>query len=327
MRRDEIIRAFENVRRALQQAKIYSVINSSLRRSSKAEIATGPALQAYATFMTAYATFGDAEKRILEVLKLTPILNPEFWSKLTVGPDGPSNISVDARNGAMLARDFFPAFEQLLLRESDTATLSFETAEKPGPVEAQRIRFFVREPGSPSVTVKHFSEILKAIDNLYGAIETIYELPQADLVVGAMDSGSDKELDIFGIAKAVKILSDTLLECWNRYRTAKALDTSVTYKTAVEGIGLLEKLRAAEGKQSISPEAAESLRRTIVKSIDDLFSNGVYTDAMEGQPNLVPSSLPVERRRLLTHSASSDPTVDGDRLNGDEGDEIDGNPD
>jgi hypothetical protein len=104
-----------------------------------------------------------------------------------------------------------------------------------------------------------------------------------------------------GIAKAVKILSETLLECWNRYRSAKATDTSVSFKTALEGISVLEKLQLAQQNSSVSAETAESLRRTIVKSTGDLFSNGVYTEAMEGQPNIVPSALPVERRKLLTH--------------------------
>ncbi len=311
MRRDELIRAFGNVRNAINAARIYTTLNNLMRRTSKADLTPGPTLQAYATFMTAYAQFGDAEKRIMDAVKLTPITTPEFWTKL-LGSDPGVADPVPVRNGAMLVRDFFPEFEKLLERSTDKASVAIEDAEKSGqPVEARRIRFFIREPGDPSVTVKHLLAILQAIDDLYSAISTVYELPHSELVVGALDSGSDKEFDILGIAKAVKILSDMLLEAWNRYRTAKAADTSVSYKTALEGISLLEKLHAAESKQSISREAAESLRRTIVKSIDSLFSNGVYTDAMEDQPNIVPSVLPVERRRLLTHNVS-DLTKDSD---------------
>jgi hypothetical protein len=154
---------------------------------------------------------------------------------------------------------------------------------------------------------------MDSIENLHTAITTIYELPPSELVVGALDSGSDKEFDLFGFAKAVKILSDTLLECWNRYRSAKAIDTGVSYKTAIEGIAVLEKLQLAHQNNSVSAETAESLRRTIVKSINDLFSNGVYTDVMEEQTNVVPSALPIERRKLLTHRASNEKRDDSAR--------------
>jgi hypothetical protein len=305
MRRDELIQALENVRRALSQAKIYQVITASLRSGSKSDAGAAPTYQAYATFMTAYASFGEAEKRVMEALKLTPLTNPEFWTKL-LARDPSSAAPGEVRLGAMMVRDFFPDIEKLLSRSTDMVGMNFEDHEKSGqPVEARKIRFFVREPGEPSLTVKHFGQIMESIENLHNAITTIYDLPPSELVVGALDSGSDKEFDLLGIAKAVKILSETLLEGWNRYRSAKATDTSVSYKTALEGITVLEKLQLAQQNNSLSAETAESLRRTIVKSIDDLFSNGVYTDAMEGQTNIVPSALPVERRKLLTHVSDS----------------------
>jgi hypothetical protein len=160
----------------------------------------------------------------------------------------------------------------------------------------------------PEIDRRLFGELRAAARNALGMPSAScwcsQTLRATELVVGALDSGSDKEFDLLGIAKAVKILSETLLECWNRYRSARAIDTSVSYKTAFEGITLLEKLQVAQQNNSVSAETAESLRRTIVKSIGDLFSNGVYTDAMEGQAIVVPSALPVERRKLLTHTAS-----------------------
>jgi hypothetical protein len=305
MRRDELIAAIESVRKALQHAEIHAVVQALMRPGSKEQAAgSGIGFQAYATFMIAYSNFGSAEKAILEALKLIPITKPVFWNGLTSKEreDRLSDDAVHARQGAILARDFLPAIEQLLRRTTDTVTLTFEDIEKSGqPVEARRIKFFIREPGDPSLTVKHLARIMESIESLHSALSTIHDLPPSELVVGSMDSGSDKEFDLLGIAKAIKILSDTLLECWNRYRSAKAWDTSVSYKTALEGISVLEKLQHAQKNNSVSAETAESLRRTIVKSIDDLFSNGVYTDGMEAQPNIIPSALPVERRKLLTH--------------------------
>ena len=304
MRRDELIHGIENLRKALSQARIQQVITSALRSGTKPESTSAAGYQAYATFMIAYAGFGEAERKLMGALKLLPIISPEFWTKISARESSGAE-AAEARLGTLMVRDFFPAIEELLRRSTDDVGLSFEDLEKSGqPVEARKIRFFIREPGEPSLTVKHFAQIMESIENLHSAITTIYDLPPNELVVGALDSGSDKEFDLLGIAKAVKILSETLLEGWNRCRSAKATDASVSYKTALEGISVLEKLRIAEQSNSISAESAESLRRTIVKSIDDLFSNGVYTEVMEGQPNIVPSALPVERRKLLTHHVS-----------------------
>jgi hypothetical protein len=129
-------------------------------------------------------------------------------------------------------------------------------------------------------------------------------LTHTDLVVASLDSGSDKEFDLLGIASAVEKLSQTLLEVWNRIQSVKAVKAKVNYAAACDGIEVLVKLHAAESSNAIPKEQAETIRRTIVGSITTLFENGVYTEAMEGQVIPAPSALPIERRKLLTHQTS-----------------------
>jgi ketosteroid isomerase-like protein len=143
MRRDELTQAFENLRRALSQAKIHQVLSAAMRVSSKSEAgASANTYQAYATFMTAYASFGDAEKTIMAALKLTPLASPEFWTKLATRDPGSGSDISETRLGSLLVRDFFPALEKLLKRTTDQVGMSFEGGEKPGQsVEARKIRF------------------------------------------------------------------------------------------------------------------------------------------------------------------------------------------
>lgn len=117
-------------------------------------------------------------------------------------------------------------------------------------------------------------------------------------------SGSDKSIDFIGLAAAIDKLSNAILQSWDRVRFAKSAKTSASIKTASEGILLISQIATATEHGAMTPEEAEKMRRTVIKSIDDLFANGVYTKAMETVPPFQPDQLIVERRKLITHYGS-----------------------
>ncbi|MFT0879758.1 hypothetical protein VRZ08_24560 [Rhodopseudomonas sp. G2_2311] len=309
MRRDEIIAALRNVRHALEEAKIANTIFFFMRSGPK-EGAAARAFQAYAHFMTSYSSFGPAERKIMDAMKVTPITSAEFWQRLVEKKEGPQDISA-TRFGAMLITDYFPSLESLFERNSDAQV--FVSANQHGldeKIVSARLRFFVREPDVPTLSLKHFVATLKAVESLYDALLRTYNLSSEEsLIVGSLDSGSDKEFDVIGLAKGIKVVSETLLECWQRISNAKALKTSMNIKVACDSIDALQKLKAAQDNDSLSAEEAETLRRTILSSVETLFENGVYTEAMETQVAIIPSSLPVERKKLIVFREKS-PTPD-----------------
>jgi hypothetical protein len=300
MRRDQLIHAINNLVGALKAAKVHETVLAATRAAgTKENLSRAELFRSYAHFMTAYADFGEDERYLLSIFGLEPIVTPEFWEKLS-RDQGSSGLTI--RRGLSFSIDFLPTIAGMIERESDRTNVTFQDPSDPSQtVETERIRFYVRDPGVPTLTLKHFSTILKSIEDLHSSIETIENLKHSDLVVASLDSGSDKEFDLLGIASAVKKLSETLLEVWNRIQSAKAVKAKVNYGAACEGIAVLVKLHAAEKNNAIPKEQAESIRRTITSSIAELFENGVYTDAMEGQIVPPPSALPIDRRKLLTH--------------------------
>ncbi|WP_027569953.1 hypothetical protein [Bradyrhizobium sp. URHA0013] len=302
MRRDQLIGATENLANALESSKIHQVLLSAIR-SSKDPISPNQLFSAYASFMTAYANFGPTEKYLMKLFKVERLIVPEFWEGLIKQDGSPSSMTV--RRGITLVTEFLPSVARMLERPSDKSNLAFENPVDPSKtVDSEKIRFFVRDPGVPTLTVGHFSSILGAIEELHSAIETVEQTKHSDLVVASLDSGSDKEFDLLGVAAAVRKLSETLLEVWSRIQSARATKAKVNYGAACEGIAVLVKLNAAEKSNAIPKDQAESIRRTIISSITHLFENGVYTEAMEAQVNPLPSALPVDRRKLLTHQPS-----------------------
>jgi hypothetical protein len=149
---------------------------------------------------------------------------------------------------------------------------------KPKLIPTETVTFFIRESETPNLSADQFAHILNAAQNLYSVILKVHNLEPTDLVVGALDSGSDKSIDIIGVAAAIAKLSELLLQSWDRVRFGRSAKTSASIKTASDGLTLLTQLAAAVGTGAISNSEGEKLRRTVIRSIDDLFANGAYTE-------------------------------------------------
>jgi hypothetical protein len=97
-----------------------------------------------------------------------------------------------------------------------------------------------------------------------------------------------------------------LLECWDRVRFHSAEKAEKNLKTVSEGLEVIEKIRRNLEKRSIDETEAEKLKRDVLKSVHDLFSNGVYTPEMELIVVPKPCELPIERRKMISFVHNSD---------------------
>ncbi len=238
---------------------------------------------------------------MVRVLHLEPVFTSAFWNSIVLGNQTGRGETMLVRRGVGFLDDFAPKFGALLVRTSEQQELVLDQNEDRKASETNRLTFLVREPSAPSLTIKAFAEILTSLDTLYSVVLKINGLDATELVVGALDAGSDKSFDVIGVAGAITKLSDLLLQAWDKVRFARALKTTSNFKAALEGLTFLEHLKHTAENGGVSAEEAEKLRRTAVNCISNLFSAGVYTFQMETQPVVKPSQLPVERRKQITH--------------------------
>jgi hypothetical protein len=306
MRREEFIHAVQTVRKAIRDARIPHIVRVPGRDTSPEGIKA--ILESYSTFMTSYSRFQAPEKKVFEAFGLTPLIDPAYWQRLIIGSkDEPSRVPTSAtlRLGTVLLDEYVPRVVELLRQDTPLAPIVVRDGAKRGSKEStaatEALKFLIRESASPSLSVEQFAHILGAIQSLYDVILKVNKLGHAELVVGALDSGSDKSLDVIGVATAVSKLKELLLESWDRLRFAHASKVSVSIKTAGDGLSLLTQLSAAVKAGTISAAEGEKLRRTVLKSIDELFNSGVYTTDMEIAIPVKPSELPAERRKLIEH--------------------------
>lgn len=330
MRRDEFVRAVQRVREAIIEAKVVDGIRTISREPNTAAAQIPNLFESYAKIMTSYSSFSEAEKEIMAAFGLNPLIEPKFWQGVVVR-ESAGRISQVSR-GANLLVDYLPKIIPLLSQADEVETISVPDENKKHKlktVRSQKIKFFIREDQAPNLSVVDFTHVLKALDNLYGVILKVNKLGHSELIVGALDSGSDKSLDVIGIAEAISKLSDLLLQAWDRARYARSSKTSASIKTVSDGIALITQISSAVSSGAINAAEGEKLRRTVFKSLEDLFSNGVYTAAMEADVLPRPSQLPVERQKLIEHRSKkadvleAEETSDHSDADADEGDASD----
>ena len=126
------------------------------------------------------------------------------------------------------------------------------------------------------------------------------------MVIGSMDLGSEKSFDVIGVASAISKLSSFLLECWNCVRFHSAEKAEKNIKTASEGLDLMAKIQQNLGKRSIVEAEAARLKKVVLKCVNNLFNNGVYTPEMELIVVVKPSQLPVDRRKMISYIRNID---------------------
>ncbi len=261
-------------------------------------------LRTYTDFMVASSHFNAAEDAVMSAFGIDPIKEPNLWTGL---PETRRDVFVKCRLGIVFLQDYSESIVKLIERGSAEEGFILQDVKKKQSITmaAQRLTILVREPDHPSLTVKQFAEALHSLEQLYSVIAKVSNLESSELVVGQMDSGSDKSFDVIGIEKGIAQLSNLLLQCWDRVRHGPQHKLSASLKVASDGVTLLEQISAATEKNALTKEEAEKLRRTVIKGVEDLFAKGVYTPQMETQVQPRPSQLPVERRKLLAHHPTS----------------------
>ena len=244
---------------------------------------------------------GWQKKKILGEFGLDALASSQTWISLRK-PDEQGSATIAAR--IRYAIETFPQFINILLRDSEEKEIILETLHQKihKGLSTKKMTFFIREPNTPTLTLKELSSIILDIEAIFQAILKIEGREiTSDLIVVALDSGSEKSIDVVGLASAVEKLSTFLLEAWDRIRFARASKLRASIKTASDGLIVLTDLKAAQDKGVLTPEEAEKLKRTVLKNVDELCQKGVYTKEMQESIPTQPNQIEFQRTKLITH--------------------------
>jgi hypothetical protein len=244
------------------------------------------------------------QNMLITEFNLTPLFEPQLWHAY-LGSDKPDMMGQihDVRSSLSLFVRCTPAVVKILARAGDEA---LSKDHKEGNDGKAVTTILIKDKDVPELSVRHLSSILNDIETLYHTIAKIYGIDGGELVIGSMDSGSEKSFDVIGVASGISKLSSFLLECWNRVRFHSAEKAERNIKTASEGLDLMAKIQQNLEKRSIDETEAARLKKVVLKCVNNLFNNGVYTPEMELIVVVKPSQLPVERRKMIPYIRNTD---------------------
>lgn len=253
----------------------------------------------YSSFALNAQNFTEGDTLILQSFGLLPLLHSGTW--LGEAKLGKDETTFSYRIRATL--DTIPVFTSLLKRESEKREIVVETTEnnKKHHRKTKRLTFIIRESEVPSLTLKDFATIAADIESLFQVVAKMMGSPSIDLVVSALDSGSEKSIEVTGIAGVIDKMSGFLIEAWNSVRFPKSSKTRATVKAASESLAFINEIHAARVAGTLTPEEAETLKRKAIKSAEELFGMGVYTTEMQTNTPPRPNQVELQRTKLITY--------------------------
>jgi hypothetical protein len=228
MRRDRIVSAVNNLRDALQACQIRDLLRAA-RSGQPADGVnrTQNILLAYNVFTRHYQNFSEDEKEMMNYFGLAPLLDITFWSGLIDSDQSVSRkLLADVDVGAYNVIFVMPKLRELLTRENDRDEL-FLTDAGGREREMKRVRIMVAEKERSLTAPSVVTNIIRAMDELYESLATLYGETNVSLAIGGIDSGSAKSFDFFGATAVMGDIHTLLINVWDRIKYSTE-ETSAT---------------------------------------------------------------------------------------------------
>ncbi len=282
MRRDRIIQAVDNLREALQACQIRDLMRAA-RSGQPADGVnrTQNILLAYNVFTRHYQNFTDDEKDMMNLFGLTPLLDISFWSGLIDSDQNvPRKVLADVDVGAYNVIFVMPKLRELLLRENDRNELYFTDATG-NEREMKRVRLLVAEKERSLSSPSLITNILRAMDDLYENLASLYGETGVTLAIGSIDSGSAKSFDFFGASAIMNEIRTLLINVWDRIKYSTEDNFRYQIEVAIMASGFIARVKESQMANLVNEEQGQRITRAVAKSIEMLFRCGAYTEEMD----------------------------------------------
>jgi hypothetical protein len=300
MRRERIIKAVNSLREALHAAQIRELLRVARTGQQGDSVnRTQRILLAYNEFTRHYQQFGEEEKDLMAFFGLNPLLDIGFWSGLIDGEQAVNRkILSDVDVGAYNVIFVMPKLRELLTRENDKGELIVADAQG-AEREIKRVRVLIAEK-ERSLTDPHIiMNVIRSMDELYGAMSTLHTGSGMSLAIGSIDSGSAKSFDFFGAGAIMEEVNSLLINVWDRIKYATEENFRYQIEVAMMAAGFVTRIKDAQAQHILGEEQAQRTTRIVSKSIETLFRSGAYTEEMDAPREIRASQVLTPRTQMI----------------------------
>lgn len=226
---------------------------------------------------------------------LGPLANVNFWSSLldtdsaqvqkTIG-----NIDVGLYNILFV----MPKLQELLARGTDQEGMVV-TSNDGAKLPVKRLRMMISENSVGLTQTVVMTNVFKAVEEFYEVLFPLHKTSYVPLSIGAMDSGSAKVIDFFGVDEVMKDMTEVLAAVWHRVKYSMVDNFRYEIQVSVSCVEFYSRLEEAKRAKLVTQEDVQRIVHTIAKSIEVIFRNGAYTEDMNKVDDMRASAV-LQRR-------------------------------
>jgi hypothetical protein len=291
MLRSEIIRAANNLHDLITRTQLHGLIVGASRASEPPP--AQPIIDAYRSWVIASVGFGDAEKSILRIFRLTSLMAPEFWANMIVPQTGRARSgSVSLRriyDGIRILEQELPQICALLQRDTDSIIDDKISSDK-GSLSVE-LRLLLKEENNKTSSPKRLIDAIDSIALIYSVFSEIANLSSNDLAIIGCDSGSDKSIDFTGVPQIIQQTKDFIFGMWDRVVFYREKQHSERVKLVAEALPLLGQIAEMSKDGKMSPEQGELLKRRIMDGATKFLDTGSMIPELNSAAYFAPQAL------------------------------------
>lgn len=291
MLRSEIIHAANNLHDLITRTKLHDLIVTAHRTPEPPPVQA--IIDTYRSWVIALQGFGDAEKSIMRIFRLNPLLTPEFWANLiTPKTVASSPITLSVRrifDGVRLLGEQLPQICALLERDTDSIIDTQISSDK-GSLSVG-LRLLLKEEHNQTSSPKRVIDAIDSIALIYSVFSEIANLSSNDLAVIGCDSGSDKSIDFTGVPQIIQQTKDFIFGIWDRVVFYREKQHSERVKLVAEALPVLEQIAEMAKDGKMSPEQGELLKRRIMDGATKFLDTGSMIPELNTAAYFAPQAL------------------------------------
>lgn len=281
MQRDTLRRAISRVVLDLRETGMGEMFAAAFERARPSKDEARQQwldFEVYQNFIVRAHNYSEVERRILIIMDLEGLLDPEFWQTLVSNADRSAFFTISQT--IRFAMNHLPRVIALLDRDYPTLE-DFQEGHRPREyTDKDIIRLVLSEEQQQFSSTERLILALTAIQSIYDIVHEVNRMSPDKLLVLGIDSGSEKLFDLLGIASAVAETKELILGLFDRLVFFKNISASKNIGTIAESLPVFGKIAELETSKAISPQEAELLRRKLANSIENFVNSGALIPEM-----------------------------------------------
>lgn len=293
MQRSSIINAAREIKSAIDGSGISKYIRPAPAERLKLQFSeTLMALNAYSIAASKYSA---AAKEMAKIFGIDLLEDTKKWESILTG-ENPLRDKI-ARSCSVVSSEF-PKILEIFHQDSISEVEDPHDINASDDFGAMKLSF-IEDDGQFS-TVQRVIQGLKACEELYIAIQTVYSNGSVPLAVGAIDSGSDKSFELFGAADSIKELRLLIVEIWDRIVFHKENKLGKRLELIEKSLPIIEKIKTMEQEGKLGREEAHIAISHITDGAKSFVAAGVLTTDIVRSQRIEPRLLLAPEPKLIS---------------------------